>query len=119
MRWLYPRVHKNYTLDLLSASRGKWVKKAGWVKKPAAQILENVGTLKSEKQYQLSWKKFEEFRENNAEPTEEDYIEYMYFLKEELGFKASTLWSTYSMLNSIHQVSCHMKPTSHFPIHST
>ena len=74
-------------------------------KKSAAEIMGNVETFKSEKAYQLSWTRFEEFRESNAEHIEDDYIEYMHFLKEERKYKGSTLWSTYSMLNCMHQVS--------------
>ena len=72
-------------------------------------MADNVAPFKTAKQYDLAWRRFEEFRGNQDEPTEEDYIEYMHHLREGggpsgEGYKYSTLWSLYSMLNNTHQV---------------
>ena len=75
-----------------------------WADKSANEIMNGLGPLKSADRYNLEWSKFEEFRANpGEEPGEGDYIRYFDFLHEAKEFKASTLWKTYAMLNSMHQ----------------
>ena len=74
-----------------------------WVEKSGDEIMKSVGPMKSSHEYDLAWAKFEEFRNSSDEPGEQDYLKYFHYLHDGREFKASTLWKTYGMLNSLHQ----------------
>ena len=84
--------------------------KSGPGRKTADQIMAEAQPMKSAKFYAVAWDKFMQYREevNESvpwdEPTENDYITYFHFLKEEMQYKSSSLWTTFSKLNSVHQV---------------
>ena len=53
--------------------------------------------------YERAWKKFKEFSSEDfatTKPSEQQLFSYFNFLRES-GAKSKTLWTTYSMLNSI------------------
>ena len=78
-------------------------------RKTVDQIMSEANPMKSAKFYEVCWDKFSEWRAEtygaaiNA-PTEQEYITYFHHLKEVKKYQSSTLWSTFSKLNSVHQV---------------
>ena len=70
---------------------------------PVKEIMNDTISKKSEKVYSKRWEDFKSFLQSDGEPTEDDYLRYMKWLKNDKKLKASTLWAIYSMLNSAHQ----------------
>ena len=68
-------------------------------KKCVEDILENRMPKQSQKVYEHTWNDFAG-HDNIAEG---DFIQYFHFLHETKSMKASTIWSTYSRLNSVYQ----------------
>ena len=66
-------------------------------------ILGETIPKKSKKLYTKRWEDFKIYLQSDAEPTEDDYLQYMDWLKKEKKYQASTIWTIYSMLNSAHQ----------------
>ena len=85
-------------------------------RKTVDQIIAEANPMKSAKFYEVAWEKFTEWRAETSsvplgrdrfysiEPTEEEYIGYFHFLKVDKEYQSSSLWSTFSKLNSVHQV---------------
>ena len=65
-------------------------------------ILGSMLPKQSQKVYEHTWKEFSEFA-GHDNPAEGDFIQYFHFLRETKSMKASTIWSTYSRLNSVCQ----------------
>ena len=59
------------------------------------QALETI-KMKSRPLYKKAWSKFD-----TRMPSEEEFSTYFRFLRQDKGFSTSTLWTTYSMLNSV------------------
>ena len=62
--------------------------------------------VKSRPLYEKAWLKFREFFPCSLDfdtrmPSEEEFSTYFRFLRQDKGFSSSTLWTTYSMLNSV------------------
>ena len=62
--------------------------------------------MKSRPLYEKAWSKFRDFFPCSLEfdtriPSEEEFSTYFRFLRQDKGFSTSTLWTTYSMLNSV------------------
>ena len=62
--------------------------------------------MKSQPLYEKAWSKFRDFFPCSLEfdtrmPSEEQFSTYFRFLRPDKGFSTSTLWTTYSMLNSV------------------
>ena len=56
--------------------------------------------------YRKAWNKFVQFNENEEElntrmPTESELFKYFSHLRNVIGAKSSTMWTTYSMINSV------------------
>lgn len=70
-------------------------------KRSAEEICGSINPLKSEKRYTEMWTKFYNFSEleSSIEPTEENFLQFFDFLRNEEKKSYSTIWSTYSMLN--------------------
>ena len=64
----------------------------------------NVGPTKSGKAYLKQWEDFEKFRNSSGEPTEDDFIRYLNYLRVGKKYQASTMWSSFSRLNKCYQV---------------
>ena len=75
-----------------------------WQDKSAADILSDIGPTKSAKAYQKQWEDFEKFRNSSGEPTEDDFIRYLNYLRVGKKYQASTMWSSFSRLNNCYQV---------------
>ena len=69
--------------------------RATTVKKPLKDILSKSLPKKSEKQYNATYSEFCKFAEipEMQEPTEEQVIQYMDYLRNEREFKASSMWT--------------------------
>ena len=65
-------------------------------------ILGSMLPKQSQKVYEHTWKEFIEFA-GHDNPAEGNFIQYFHFLRETKSMKASTIWSTYSRLNSVYQ----------------
>ena len=72
-------------------------------KRKIDEILNDTLPGPSRDLYNKKWQEFKHFVGEKSKPEEGDYLQYFDHLHTEKKFKASTLWSTYSMLNSIHQ----------------
>ena len=72
-------------------------------KRSVDQILNETLPGPSKDIYKKKWDSFKVFFGNKMKPAEADYITYFDHLHTERGQKASTIWTTYSMLNAIHQ----------------
>ena len=72
-------------------------------KRKIDEILNDTLPGPSRDLYNKKWQEFKHFVGEKSKPEEGDYLQYFYHLHTEKKFKASTLWSTYYMLNSIHQ----------------
>lgn len=72
-------------------------------KRPVNAIIGELGPAKSGKAYDLAWKRFVDFTGNDDKPNEDSYLQFFDFLKRQHGYKASSFWSLYSKLNSVHQ----------------
>ena len=73
-------------------------------KRGVDKILDETLTDNSKELYRKRWLNFMEFMgDPTRRPTEEDYLQYSDYLHTETKPEASTLWSIYSSLNSIHQ----------------
>ena len=62
--------------------------------------------MKSQPLYEKAWSKFRDFFPCSLEfdtrmPSEEQFSTYFRFLRPDKGFSTSTLWTTYSILNSV------------------
>ena len=67
-------------------------------------ILNDTLPQPSKEAYNKAWNEFMKFvRKENTRPHEEDYLQYFDNLNNEKKLKASTIWTTYSKLNAIHQ----------------
>ena len=53
--------------------------------------------------YVKKWEEFKKYVGDKNKPEESDYIQYFDYLHSNKKLKASSIWSTYSMLNSLHQ----------------
>lgn len=84
-------------------------------KRNLSEILESTLPQKSRKKYLMNWKQFLLFKferedisdeqlmlKADDKPSEEDYLQYFDVLHSKL--KSTTIWSIYSMLNSVHQL---------------
>ena len=68
--------------------------------KSAEDIMTSAMPLKSNKKYDVTWNQFCAYTNFIcSEPTDEAFLQYFHFLKNERKLASSTLWSTYSMLN--------------------
>ena len=72
-------------------------------KRKIDEILNESLPEASKELYQKKWLQFMEFMGEFRQPMETDYLQYFDYLHNEKKQKASTIWSTYSSLNSIHQ----------------
>ena len=82
-----------------------------WTEKSVDKILDAVGPKVSGRAYNIAWQKFEIFRRTLKEatnplapPEEADYLKYLDYLRETRKYASSSLWSTFSKLNNVHQV---------------
>ena len=66
-------------------------------------ILEGTLPTESKTTYLKAWNDFIKIMNIHEQPTEENFIKYFDFLRTEKQQKASTIWCTYSKLNSIYQ----------------
>ena len=75
------------------------------------QIMEESLPPHSKENYLKAWTEFMNFTETNGEqPTEADYLQYFDYLhRPPKNFKASSLWSIYSKLNSVSQMKYRIK----------
>ena len=71
-----------------------------WKKKSAGEIMNNLKPMKTGHLYDVAWDKFCQFRDSTAEPNEDQFIQYLSYLRDGCKFKSSTLWNTYAKLNS-------------------
>ena len=75
----------------------------------ADQILDALPPTKSAAEYVRAWNYFTQFRaprENtDKEPGEAIYVKYFDYLRNTKKYEASSMWTTYSMLNNTHMVS--------------
>ena len=67
------------------------------------EILDDSLPTASKEIYHKKWIQFMDFIGEFRRPTETDYLQYFDQLHSVKNQKASTIWSTYSCLNSIHQ----------------
>lgn len=65
------------------------------------EIIAEIGPQKSKDRYDKAWNDFLAFCKTST-PGENDYLQYFDFLKTAKGYKASSIWSEYSKLNSSH-----------------
>ena len=73
-------------------------------KRKMEKILNETLAENSKKLYTKRWADFLEFMgKPMRRPSEEDFLQYFDFLKNTKGQAASSLWSIYSSLNSVHQ----------------
>ena len=84
-------------------------------KRDASEILGDTLPELSKAQYRKRWSDFETFLGGERKPIEDDYLQYFDHLHNEKKQKASTIWTTYSMLNSIHQLNFGEKLQITFP----
>ena len=74
-------------------------------KRQVDEILKDTLPKPSKVAYNKAWNDFMKFvGKENTRPREEDYLHYFDQLNNEKKLKASTIWSTYSKLNAIHQM---------------
>ena len=72
-------------------------------KRSIDDILDDSLPGPSKELYQKKWSQFILFIGDDRRPNEADYLQYFDHLHSTKNMKASTIWSTYSCLNSIHQ----------------
>ena len=72
-------------------------------KRKIEEIMDDILPGSSRDLYNKKWEEFKRFVGEKTKTDEGDYLQYFDHLHTGKKFKASTLWSTYSMLNSIHQ----------------
>ena len=77
--------------------------------KSAEQILDALPPTKSAAAYVQAWNYFTQYRalreDTVKEPGEAIYVKYLDHLRNTKKYKASSMWTTYSLLNNTHQVS--------------
>ena len=77
--------------------------------KSADQILEALPPTKSAAAYVQAWNYFTQYRalreDTVKEPGEAIYVKYFDYLRNTKKYEASSMWTTYSMLNNTHMVS--------------
>ena len=66
------------------------------------EIMQEVVPAKSAKNYAQTWDTFRKFLGHEQEPTEQEYMQYLDFLKMDKGYKASSFWCLFSKLNGMH-----------------
>ena len=81
-------------------------------------ILNGVGPKKSATLYEKRWEEFMEFSKEKG-PSEEIVIQFMDFLRQNKGYKTSSLWSSYSCLNSKYSFDVWNPVSIHASIDST
>jgi len=62
------------------------------------EIVASLGPAKSNAIYEKEWSKFKSFARSTP-PTEDDFLSYFDHLRRTKGYKSSTMWSLYSMIN--------------------
>ena len=66
-------------------------------------ILNDTLPQESKEVYQKAWDEFQAFVGEERKPEERDFLQYFDHLHTERKLKSSTLWCTYSKMNSMHQ----------------
>lgn len=75
------------------------------MKRSAEVIISEINPMKSTKKYNTSWQQFLDYTEiKDRKPTEQDFLQYFDYQRNEKKLAASTLWSSYSMINSKYQL---------------
>ena len=66
-------------------------------------ILNELAPAKSAKEYAKAWETFTRFLGHQNCPSETEYLQFFDHLRRHRDYKASTFWSLFSKLNSMHQ----------------
>ena len=75
------------------------------MKRSSEEIIADINPMKSGKKYDTRWQEFVDYAElNDRKPTEEDFLQFFYHLRNTKKFASSTLWSIYSMTNNKFQL---------------
>ena len=79
------------------------------LKRPVTDIMNDTMLPKKSKTvYEKAWQDFKTYVGDKS-PEEEDFLQYFDYLHTERNLKSSTLWTTYSQLNTKYQIECNKK----------
>lgn len=74
------------------------------MKRSAEEIMNDINPMNSVKRYDNSWSLFVSYVNlGDRRPSEDEFIQYFHYLKNDRKLAASTIWSHYSMINHKYQ----------------